>query len=371
MDAQTLYSFAFSHVVGIGPMTFLQLVQYAGSVEKAYALSSAELALCLPKRTLASFERFRSSTDLIALWETVNNKDIQYVSISLSNNSSSLCAIADPPIGLFIKGNGRLLEGTMENIGVVGSRRTTPAGRLMARQLSTDLSRAGFCIVSGLALGVDGIAHRAALDASGPTIAVLGCGVDVIYPEAHRQLYEDIISSGGAIVSEFPPGHTVQKGLFVARNRIISGLSRGIVVVEGTEFSGSLITARYAAEQGRDVFAVPGSPTSVLSQAPNLLLKQGAIMVSESADILAYYHLTKEISPVAKVPYEVTPDQAVILEALSQGPKSLIDLTDEVLDRISPQILTVVLSELELLVTVERDEEGVYRLRAPFERVPV
>lgn len=367
MDAETLYSFAFSHVIGIGPMTFLQLVDYAGSAEKAYHLSTSDLETLLPKRTLLSLEQFRTQVEPIDLWGSVNKKGIQYVPIALSSISESIRSISDPPIGLFIKGNSRLIEETISGIGIVGSRRTSAHGRIMSAHLARELSRAGFCIVSGLALGVDGIAHRATLEAGGSTIAVLGCGVDVIYPPEHRQLYNDIIASGGAIVSEFPPGHTVQKGLFVARNRIISGLSKGVVVVEGTKVSGSLITARYAAEQGRDVFAVPGSPTSILSQAPNLLLKEGAIMVSEATDILSYYHLSTKNQGQQHVSHSFTADQSTLLTALSHGPKTLMDLIDEVAGMIPTQTLTVVLSELELLAIVARDDEGVYRLNAPFE----
>jgi DNA processing protein len=367
MDAETLYSFAFSHVVGIGPMTFLHLVNYAGSAEKAYQLPSTELTTLLPKRAAESLDRFRASANPIDLWDSVSNKGIQYVPIALSKGSESIRSISDPPIGLFIKGNSRLLTQTIAGIGIVGSRKTSAHGRIMSAQLARDLSRAGFCIISGLALGVDGIAHRATLEVSGSTIAVLGCGVDVIYPSEHRQLYADIVSSGGAIVSEFPPGHTVQKGLFVARNRIISGLSKGVVVVEGTNVSGSLITARYAAEQGRDVFAVPGSPTSILSQAPNLLLKEGAIMAGDATDILSYYHLSTKKQPFQQTPQTFTADQISLLTVLSHGPKRLMDLMDEVSDTVPTQVLTVILSELELLSAVERDEEGVYRLSAPFE----
>ena len=153
-----------------------------------------------------------------------------------------------------------------------------------------------------MALGIDAIAHWSTLSVKGKTVAVLGCGVDIPHPRSNIRLYEEIIDHGGIVISEFPPGMFVQKGLFVARNRIISGLSLGILVVEGAKDSGALITARYAAEQGKDVFAPPVPITSVMSQAPNILIKQGAKFVTQVEDILEEYGIQK--SNVQKEVYD-------------------------------------------------------------------
>lgn len=159
-------------------------------------------------------------------------------------------------------------------------------GRMMAKKLVTDLVANGFTIVSGLALGVDSVAHETAIAAGGKTIAVLGCGIDIIYPASNARLYWHIARGNGAIVSEILPGMRTEKKKFVTRNRIISGLSLGVLVIEGSERSGSLITAKYAAEQGREVFAVPGPVTSSTSRAPSILLKNGAKLVESVDDIL-------------------------------------------------------------------------------------
>src|SRR3989338_348038 len=159
---------------------------------------------------------------------------------------------------------------------IVGTRKPTSYGIQVARKFAYELTEAGFIIVSGMAMGIDTVAHQAALDAGGKTVAVLGCGVNIIYPAINYQLYHNIIKSGGAVISEFPPDQTVLKGLFISRNRIISGLSKGVLIAEGGEFSGALITAKYAGIQGKDVFAVPSSINSEMASAPNLLIKQGA-----------------------------------------------------------------------------------------------
>lgn len=199
--------------------------------------------------------------------------------------------IPDPPAVLYVQITNRSL--TFERtIAVVGTRRVTPYGEAVTRKLTRGLVEKGFTIVSGMALGVDTIAHQTALDCGGTTIAVLGCGIDIIYPPSNARLYHVISRSpGSAIFTEFAPGVRPTREQFPRRNRIISGLSLGVVVVEGTDRSGSLITARFAAEQGREVFAVPGPITSPYSRAPAILLKQGAILVESADDIIEELNL--------------------------------------------------------------------------------
>lgn len=194
--------------------------------------------------------------------------------------------IPDPPKTLYVKATSTDVLGT-RTIAVVGTRHMTKYGAEVTRKLVRQLVSNGFTIVSGMANGVDTVAHCAAIDAGGKTIAVLGCGIDIIWPPSNARLYTRIGEEGyGAIVSEMPLGMRPNKELFKTRNRIISGLSLGVVVTEGGEFSGALITARYAAEQGRDVFAVPGPITSPLSRAPARLIKEGAKLVETVEDIL-------------------------------------------------------------------------------------
>lgn len=193
--------------------------------------------------------------------------------------------ISDPPAVLYVRGRGSKIN-LEKTIAVVGTRQITPYGRNVTQKLVTELVQYGFTIVSGMALGVDTVSHETAIAAGGKTIAVLGCGIDIIAPPSNTELYWRIVHGGGAIVSEMPLGFRPNKKLFVTRNRIISGLSLGVVVTEGAKKSGSLITARYAAEQGREVFAVPGSVTSKYSGAASFLLKNGAKLVESADDIL-------------------------------------------------------------------------------------
>ena len=191
--------------------------------------------------------------------------------------------IFDPPPVLFARGRFDLLD-TL-TIGVVGTRRPTAYGTAATTRLARDLAQAGLTIASGMARGIDTAAHRAALEVGGSTVAVFGCGVDQVYPAENRKLAEQIAAQG-LIVSEFPMGAPPYPQNFPVRNRVISGISVGILVVEGSEYSGSSITAKLAVEQNRDVFAVPGNITSKMSWGPNLLIKQGAKLVQEWNDIV-------------------------------------------------------------------------------------
>ena len=195
----------------------------------------------------------------------------------------ALRQIYDPPVVLFTRGDATLLN-TL-SLAVVGTRRPTPYGVAVAERFSGDLARAGLTIVSGMASGIDTSAHRGTLAASGKTIAVLGCGVDVVYPSENRKLASDIAAQG-LIISEFPMASVAFPQNFPIRNRIVSGLSIGLLVVEGAQYSGSAITAKLALDQGRELFAVPGNVTSKLSWGPNLLIKQGAKLVQDWNDVI-------------------------------------------------------------------------------------
>jgi DNA processing protein len=193
--------------------------------------------------------------------------------------------IPDPPVLLYVRGTGSKIN-LEKTIAVVGTRHVTAYGREVTIRLVKDLVARGFTIVSGLAYGVDAIAHQTAIETGGKTIAVLGCGIDIIAPARNTDLYWRIIHGNGAVVSEVPPGIRPDKKKFVTRNRIISGLSLGVLVTEGARQSGSLITANYASEQGREVFAVPGPVTSRYSGAASFLLKNGAKLVESVDDII-------------------------------------------------------------------------------------
>ncbi|MBI1919141.1 DNA-protecting protein DprA, partial [Candidatus Microgenomates bacterium] len=213
-----------------------------------------------------------------------------------------------------------------KSIAVVGTRKISNYGREVTRFLVGELVNAGLTIVSGLAIGVDAAAHETTLEAGGKTIAVLGCGVDCCNPRTNQWLYDKIISGNGVVVSEMPLGHFALKGLFPARNRIISGLSLGVLVIEGAGDSGALITARDAGEQGREVFAVPGPITSSLSVGPAELIKKGAKLVVSARDILEELDIGPRANPTSPLRFrsglrgvQATPEEEKILQVLENG----------------------------------------------------
>lgn len=235
---------------------------------------------------------------------------------------SMLREIIDPPLALHFRGDRSLLA--QKSIAIVGSRRASPYAINVARQLGDDLARSGLLIVSGLARGVDAAAHEAALDASFPTIAVLGTGIDIAYPRTNRALYKRIVENG-LLLSEFPPGTPPLAANFPIRNRVISGLTLGTIIVEATSRSGSLITARMAAEQNRDVFAVPGSIFSPGSEGTHRLIQYGAKLVHDANDVLDELQLpllardaaAEPESPLREVLAAFTRDEGVDVESIA------------------------------------------------------
>jgi len=241
------------------------------------------------------------------------NAGARLISIQDTSYPRRLREIFDPPLLLFAIGNAELMAS--HSVAVVGTRRPTPYGVAATERLSGDLARAGLTITSGMARGIDTAAHRAALAEEGLTIAVLGCGVDVLYPADNRKLYETI-ASRGLLISEFPMGTPAYPQNFPIRNRIVSGISLGVLIVEGAQHSGSAITARLAMDQSREVFAIPGNITSKMSWGPNLLIKQGAKLVQEWTDITNELPLAVRRDLVAKA------QQRVLLEGIDPLPEA-------------------------------------------------
>lgn len=213
---------------------------------------------------------------------------------------------------------GKLPEKRLPAVAIVGTRKPTAYGREVTYQLAYELARHGIIIVSGMALGVDGIAHRAALDAGGTTIAILANGVDIIYPATNKKLADDILTGGGAIMSEYEPGVEARDFQFLERNRIVSGLSDAVVVTEAAVRSGTLSTVMHALEQGRDIFVVPGNITSPLSAGCNNLIKQGAHPITCTNDIIEVI-APDLLQPQALLPLGNTPLESKIIELLQSG----------------------------------------------------
>jgi len=268
-----------------------------------------------------AFRSFVRSFDEGAYAERLREQGVRWVARDDPGFPPLLGAIHDPPPGLFVRREAALDVLRGPTVAVVGARACSPYGSYVARMLGRELGGAGLAVVSGLARGVDGEAHRGALDAGGTTIAVLGCGIDRDYPAAHRELAARIRASG-LVVSEYAPGVEPAPWRFPARNRVIAGLSAAVVVVEARDRSGALITADLALEEGRDVLAVPGEITSALSAGTNDLLKLGATPLTRSEDVLEIFGLVGAESAAA----DVGPLAAKVLERLRDGPASADEL---------------------------------------------
>lgn len=268
-----------------------------------------------------------------------------------------LRSIPDPPALLY--GRGQWPFG--KTLAIVGARTPSEVGRQFTEALAEALAAAGLTIISGLARGIDTAAHRGALATGGKTIAVLGCGVDRVYPAENRQLYQQIIEEG-ALLSEYPPGCDPLPGHFPGRNRIISGLSHGTLVIEAARDSGSLITAEFALEQGREVMAVPGCIDRKTSYGPNLLIKQGAHPVTEAADILALFNVEQPRRTAPRhdppLPEHLSSEERAVLTHLSLTPRCSDELARE--SGLTPRVLSVTLLHLELQGYVEKQPGGRY-----------
>ena len=269
---------------GLGPTRARRLVEFFGGIDRVFQVSLTELeAAGLPAAAAQAIGTGKSLELAHEEMSKAAGLDIQVVAMEDMEYPARLKQIYDPPLVLYVRGNVESLN--RAGIAVIGTRHPTPYGIGMAERLSCDLAARGLVIFSGLARGVDSAAHRGAVSAKGKTVAVFGTGVDVVYPKENSRLSDQILSFGGALVSEFPLNTFPAPQNFPIRNRIISGMSFAVLVVEAAEYSGTRITARCALEQGRDVYAVPGNVTNKNSWGPNTLIKQGAHLVATWEDV--------------------------------------------------------------------------------------
>jgi DNA processing protein len=279
------YWLALRRVHGVGPRIARLLLESFKSPERIFSASDNELvATGIPRPTARNILTFRDFDPLEKELCELPRIGARLIRWSDTDYPVNLRQIADPPPYFFLRGT---LKGEdPRHVAVVGARTASDAGRRMAQRLGLELAAKGFGVVSGLARGIDSEAHQGALDARGRTVAVMGCGIDVIYPPENRKLAEAIVEGGGGVISELPVGAPPVAENFPTRNRLISGLCLGVVIVEAAEKSGSLITARMALEQDRQVFAVPGSPLTGRTRGSNRLLKEGARLVDCVEDVL-------------------------------------------------------------------------------------
>ena len=276
MDTMEKYYYFMDSITGVGFQSVQQLMQVFDTPREAYLATQEQLTRILGEKRARQWCNLREKMDLEQEYRDLQKKSINFYSYYSPDYPQKLKEISDPPLALYVKGS--LPKRDSACMAVVGARRCSSYGREVARQIGTAFGMAGIPVVSGMAVGIDGIAQESALLAGGSSFGVLGCGVDICYPRQHESLYEKIQEKGG-VLSSYKPGTMPKPELFPPRNRIISGLSDGVIVVEAGEKSGTLITVDMALEQGREIFCVPGRITDRLSSGCNRLIDLGAHMV--------------------------------------------------------------------------------------------
>lgn len=300
-------------------------MEHFGDLQTAWNASRADLrASGLGDRAADSLIRTRSRISLDEEMQRVEQAGVNILTLADDDYPRLLREIPSPPPVLYVR--GKLTPEDETAVGIVGTRRITAYGREMSRRISGELASAGVTIVSGLARGVDGIAHSSAIEAGGRTVAVFGCGIDTIYPPEHRKLADRIVEQG-ALVSEFSLGTPPDAPNFPVRNRIISGMSLGVVVVEAPAKSGALITASFAGDQGRTVFAVPGSALSSSSQGTIQLLRDGAAVATSGDDVLSYLNLgVRQIEMETRQLLPANDSERSVLDLLSAEPRHIDEI---------------------------------------------
>ena len=313
------YWLALSSINGLGAVTFKNLISRYSDPQMVFSASYNDLLkveglkpnLAKLIKDFSDLEKVKEETDKIS------KLGLEFLVLTDPDYPERLYNTYNPPPFLYV--NGKITQSDNRAIAIVGSRIPDMYGKKVTKQIAAELARNGITVVSGMARGIDSIAHSACLEAGGRTIAVLGSGIDVVYPPENKKLYKEI-SQNGAVLSEFPIGTKPESGNFPRRNRIISGLSLGVLVVQATEKSGSLITAEFALEQNREVFAIPGNIGSKLSNGTNKLIKKGAKLVNDVDDIL------EEIGGFIGTKTKKQPAAVVNLEQLEPAQRLIYEL---------------------------------------------
>lgn len=339
---------AIANIQKIGPARFKRLYNYFETMEQAFNAPFGELIKAgLEENIAQEFVISRNEINPNEIWQKIEKENIKIVTIKDSNYPKLLKEIYNPPPVLYYKGS--LLPNEEFAIAAVGTRKITNYGRQVTPFIVLPLAQNGITIISGLALGVDALSHESALKARGRTIAVLGSGLDHqnIYPFHNRYLAEKICEQDGLLLSEYPPGTLPLKQHFPNRNRIIAGLSLGVLIIEADKESGALITAKYALDQNRDVFAVPGSILNKTSDGPNNLIKMGAKPVTDAGDILEALNLADATSfNESKQIIPDTKEEELLLQQLSKEPVHIDELVRR--SRLSTSEVTATLTMMEM-----------------------
>jgi DNA processing protein len=319
------YWVGFNLVKGIGAVRLQALISHFGDLQTAWQAAPQQLVEAgLSPKLVERFVQMRAATDLQKTWDQIAAQGITVLTWDDAAYPQRLRIIEQPPPVIYVR--GELLPEDDWAVAIVGTRRVTPYGRQITEEVAAVLARNGISVVSGLARGVDAVAHQVAVKNGGRTLAVLGCGVDRIYPPEHRALADQMMTCG-AILSDYAPGTPPDSANFPPRNRIISGLSMAVVVIEAGETSGALITAEFAAEQGREVFSVPGSIFAPQSKGTNRLIQNGARPMLDARDVLDVLNLARMPQQrVARASLPPEPTEAMILQALGDEPVHVDEL---------------------------------------------
>lgn len=343
------YWLGFNLVKGIGAVRLKRLLDVFGDLQSAWNASAEDLQSAgLTNKLIDNLVKLRSEISLELIWDDIQAQGIRLLTWEDEDYPKRLADVDNPPPVLYVR--GELLPEDHWAVAVVGTRRVTAYGRQVTERIAQTLARCGVTLVSGLARGVDGIAHQAVLDAGGRTLAVLGCGVDRIYPPEHRNLAEKIISNG-AMISDYAVGTPPEAHNFPPRNRIISGLSMATVVVEAGIKSGALITANFAVEQGREVFAVPGNILSPTSKGTNKLIQQGAHPLLDPEEILETLELrliSEQREARTVLPSDAT--EAQLFDLLSREPMHVDEIRAQIGMPIEKVTAALAMMELKGLV---------------------
>lgn len=353
-----------SGIEGIGSKKFYQLLSVYEDARAVWdalgGRNTPETLRFLGTRALHELRAARNEAYFFRVFDRLERANVRAVTRLSDDYPASLTGIYDPPPTLFVRGEGPLEDERM--FAIVGSRRCTRNGERAAREIARGLAEHGVTVVSGMARGIDTCAHEGCMAGEGRTIAVLGCGPDVVYPPENDDVMRRILDTGGLVVSEYMPGMPPVPGNFPARNRIISGLSRGVLLVEGAQKSGAMITVNLALEQGRDVFAVPGCIYSPMSATPNSMIVDGANPVISQWEILEYYRWGKrpeQRDDNPPKPVELTEEERKIVEPLRNEELSFEELVQ--LTGFSAQKINSYLTMLELRGIIVKVPGGMYR----------
>lgn len=354
------YYLPFSVFPGIGPKRFGELLTFFHTAKAIWEASESDLAQIIGKTLAKQFAVFKQTFSLDSYLEELEKAHVWFMTPEEENYPSLLQEVPNRPFVLYGKGEKDILP-MHPTVGIVGTRKISNYGRQVTQQFTSELVQAGCVIISGLAMGVDALAHQTTIEYHGKTIAVLGCGVDVCYPSSNKRIYQQIIASGGAIVSEYPLHMPPSVGSFPSRNRIIAGLSEVLLVTEGAEDSGALITAKDTFGLNRTVFAVPGPITSSLSKGTNLLIHQGARVALKGEDILNEFGI-KGIRSINSIKGSVrgkTEEEQKVIDLLMEESLSLDELVRKT--KLSVSQVSLIVSTLELSGVV-KDLHGTYTL---------